>query len=104
MAKSKQSFTHEQITEIEAKLRALPVAPKRPKDLNKSEVVKALSGGIRFAQRNGYTLQEIAKQLSDGGVTISAATLKNYLQRTKPPKKATTTGPVGSTSTGSAST
>jgi hypothetical protein len=78
---AKQTFSTSQISETEVWLRSLPKVEKRPKDLNKSEAIRVMANAIRAAQKNGHSLADIAAGLSVRGITISASTLKNYLQR-----------------------
>ncbi|CAB3804356.1 hypothetical protein LMG28614_06016 [Paraburkholderia ultramafica] len=87
MTRLKNNFTQEEIAAFKAKIKALPPVAKKPKNLNKTEAVRAMASEIRFAQKIGYGLEDIASQLTEGGMAISAATLKNYLQRTKTQKK-----------------
>lgn len=49
------------------------------------EVIKALKSDILVLQKQGYTLLQIADILKAGGLTISAPTLKSYLQRARKP-------------------
>ncbi len=85
-------FSAEQVRNIEQKLKALPKTNVVRSEMNKVEAIKALSAAVRAAQKNGHTLDELAKQLGEWGFEISPATLKNYLLRARPsPRKASVT-------------
>ena len=78
------------ITQVEAIREALAALPEKQsaQRLRKIEVVRALRGEIEALQQRGYELNDIAESLKSSGLEISTATLKNYLQRTRPPAKA----------------
>ena len=89
---AKRLFSTNQISDIEARLRSLPKVEQKQRDLNKSEAIRTLANAIRTAQKNGYSLADIASQLTGWDMEISGTTLKNYLQRTgrtskKPPRE-----------------
>lgn len=77
-------FSAEQVRNIEQRLKALPKINVARNEMNKVEAIKALSAAVRTAQKNGHTLDELAKQLGEWGFEISPATLKNYLLRARP--------------------
>jgi hypothetical protein len=78
---AKRLFSTNQISDIEARLRSLPKVEQKQRDLNKSEAIRTLANAIRTAQKNGYSLADIASQLTGWDMEISGTTLKNYLQR-----------------------
>lgn len=80
-------FSAEQVRSIEQKLKALPKTNVARSEMNKVEAIKMLSAAVRAAQKNGHTLDELAKQLGEWGFEISPATLKNYLLRARPSLK-----------------
>lgn len=80
-------FSAEQIRSIEQRLKALPKTNVVRSEMNKVEAIKMLSAAVRAAQKNGHTLDELAKQLGEWGFEISPATLKNYLLRARPSTK-----------------
>ena len=71
------------VQEIAAKAQALQPPPAEKRELNKSEVIKELSGEIASLQKKGFSLEAIAQFLNGEGVEISSSTLKSYLQRSK---------------------
>jgi hypothetical protein len=81
-------FTVAQIDALRAKLAALPQAPARPAHATtKMKVVAALASELTALRTRGWGLQALAAFLAEGGVKISAGTLKNYLQRTGATRK-----------------
>jgi signal recognition particle subunit SEC65 len=75
-------YTPEQVESVAEKLRSMPPVEQEKKnpDLSKQEAIKALSKDIRAMQKRGYTLEMIASILKDENITVSVATLRNYLQ------------------------
>lgn len=96
---AKHTFSRTLISQLESQLRSLPKVEARPQDLTKIESIRALANSIRAAQRNGYSLAEIAEKLTASGLAISGSTLKNYLQqgRQNPRKKSTVPSADGRT-------
>ena len=80
---AKQTFSRTLISQLEGQLRSLPKVEAKPQDLTKVESIHALANSIRTAQRNGYSLAEIAERLTASGLAISGSTLKNYLQQSR---------------------
>jgi len=81
-------YTTEQLEAIAAKLHAMPPVEKKKQDHSKQEAVKILSKEIAALQKRGYTLDQISETLRGEGLSITTPTLKSYLQRAKPVKKA----------------
>ncbi|QYD70077.1 hypothetical protein KZJ38_07130 [Paraburkholderia edwinii] len=92
---AKHTFSLTLISQLEGQLRLLPKVEAKPRDLTKVESIRALANSIRAAQRNGYSLAEIAERLTASGLAISGSTLKSYLQQSRqtPRKKATVERP-----------
>ena len=84
---SRIKFTKEQGQAIASKLREMPPVEKQ-QYLSKQGLVRLLAKEITALQRRGYTLQQISESLRGEGLGITTPTLKNYLQRAKPAKKA----------------
>lgn len=80
-------YTAEQLEAIAAKLRDLPPIEKQ-KTHSKQDAVRVLSKEINALQKRGYTLDQISETLRGEGISIATPTLKSYLQRAKPEKKA----------------
>jgi hypothetical protein len=57
-------------------------------EVSKQEAVRLLAPTIHGLQAKGYSLDRIAELVSERGVTIAPTTLKSYLQRVKPRRKA----------------
>lgn len=60
-----------------------PEIVKEKRTLNKQEAIKGLKRQIEGMQKRGYSLEDIAKFITDGGLPITTPTLKSYIQRTK---------------------
>ena len=73
----------DKIEALKAKMKEAPEVVKEKRQLNKQEAIKELKREIEGMQKKGYTLEEIAKFLTDGGLQITTPTLKSYMQRTK---------------------
>ncbi len=72
------TISAETIEALRSELQALP--PKAPVVLTARDAVAALAPEIRRARAAGYSLGDIAGQLGDRGVAISASTLGSYLR------------------------
>lgn len=77
------------IEALKAKMKDAPEVAKEKRNVSKQEAIRELRKEIEAMQKRGYTLDEIAKFLSDGGLQITTPTLKSYMQRAKPSKAAT---------------
>ncbi len=86
-------YTTEQLEAIAKKLREMPPVEKKKQKHSKQEAVKLLSKEIAALQKRGYTLEQIAETLRGEGLSIATPTLKSYLQRAKPVKKAPAQAP-----------
>jgi hypothetical protein len=64
------------------------LAELRNFEVTKQEAVRLLVSTIRWLQAKGYRLDKIAELVSARGVKITATTLKNYLHRAKPRRRA----------------
>lgn len=74
------------IEALRAKMKEAPEVAKEKRRVSKQEAIRELKRDIEAMQKRGYTLDDIAKFLTDGGMQISTPTLKSYLQRTKADK------------------
>jgi methionine synthase II (cobalamin-independent) len=81
-------YTTEQLEAIAAKLRDMPPVEKKKHEHSKQEAVRILAKEIGALQKRGYTLDQISETLRGEGLSIATPTLKSYLQRAKPAKKA----------------
>lgn len=86
-------YTREQIDAIAVKLRDMPTVEKRRQEYSKQAAVGVLIKEITALQKRGYALAQIAEALRGEGFDIATPTLKNYLLRTKPSRKATPARP-----------
>ena len=84
---SRIKYTTEQAQAFAKKLREMPPVEKK-QDLSKQALVRLLAKEITALQRRGYTLEQISESLRGEGLSITTPTLKSYLQRAKPAKKA----------------
>lgn len=87
------AYTIKQVETIAAKLRELPPIEKPKRQVSKQGAVKLLTKEIKSLQKRGYTLEQIADALRGEGLEITTMTLKNFLRRAKPAKKADTPPP-----------
>ncbi len=83
-----KTYKADHLEAVAAKLRAMPPVEKKSKDHNKQEAIKILAREIKAMQLRGYSLGEIGETLRGEGIAVTTPTLKSYLQRTKPVKKA----------------
>ena len=81
-------YTSEQLEAIAAKLRQMPAVEKKKPNHSKQDAVRVLSKEIIALQKRGYTLEQISETLRGEGISVATPTLKSYLQRAKPEKKA----------------
>ena len=81
-------LTTEKIEAIAAKLRELPAIEKKQAEFTKQEAVKLLAKEIVAMQKRGYTLLQISEALRGEGLSIATPTLKSYLQKARPARKA----------------
>jgi len=86
-------YTTEQLEAIAAKLRDMPPVEKKKQEHSKQEAVRILAKEITALQKRGYTLDQISETLRGEGLSIATPTLKSYLQRAKPAKKAPVQAP-----------
>lgn len=87
MPKKKDGLSVAQIDNLSAKMLEMPAIDKSSQIVSKQEAVRRLAPAIAALQKRGYRLEDVAETLKTEGLTISAATLKNYLQRSKPTRK-----------------
>lgn len=86
-------YTTEQLDAIASKLREMPPVEKKKQEHSKQDAVRILSKEIALLQKRGYTLDQISETLRGEGLSIATPTLKSYLQRAKPTKKAPVQAP-----------
>lgn len=75
------SITRSQVGELLENLKALPAINKSDQKLSKQMAVNLMALEIRALQKRGYDFEHIAQLLTSRGLSISVATLRNYLQR-----------------------
>ena len=71
----------------------MPPVEKKKQEHSKQEAVRILAKEIAALQKRGYTLDQISETLRGEGLSIATPTLKSYLQRAKPAKKAPAQAP-----------
>lgn len=86
-------YSVEQLDAIALKLRQMPPVEKKNQEVSKQEAVKVLAKEIVATQKRGYTLDQISEALRGNGLDIATGTLKSYLQRAKPARKAPAQAP-----------
>lgn len=72
------TITPETIDTLRGELQALP--PRARTTLTARDAVAALAPEIRAARAAGYSLGDLACELGDCGIAISASTLGSYLR------------------------
>jgi hypothetical protein len=81
---------------LQQQLEKLPPPDAASVNVSKQEAVRRLRPQIQAMRKLGYQYAQIAEKLTDSGLSISAATLVNYLRRiakkTRPNKPAQTDG------------
>jgi hypothetical protein len=88
------------IDHVEALRRHLAELPRnQPKEVTKQEAITLLSTELGAARRRGYSPEELARLLSENGITINVATLRGYLRNRRSRKRpqGKTTPPVAGT-------
>lgn len=70
------------------------IPPKPKQGMTLREVINKSKVMINLALKRGYTYEEIAAILSEEGISIKAATLKQYLAESKSKKSKTATPPL----------
>ena len=78
-------YTVEQVDQVAEGLLALPAVEPSKRKLDKQAAVKRLMDAIATIQQRGYTLEQIAQNMSGLGISITTPTLKSYLQRARKP-------------------
>ena len=78
-------YTPEFVDSVAQKLRDLPPVEsvKKSAEMSKQEAIRKLSKDIRAMQKRGYTMDMIAGVLKSENITVSVATLRNYLQSSR---------------------
>jgi hypothetical protein len=76
-------YTVEEVDRFGDALLALPEMEPAQRKLDKQGAVKRLKEKIALIQQRGYTLEQIAENLTTAGLQLTTPTLKSYLQRAK---------------------
>ena len=92
VAKSASATTKVKTETIAATIRKLEAVPEKPKDEHTlRESVEAMKDAIKGVLEKGYSYDEVAAMLVESGISISGATLKQYmaalLKKRKPTKR-----------------
>ena len=72
------------------------IQPKPKQGMTLKEAISKFKPTITKALRRGYTYEEVAFILTEEGISIKGATLKQYLAESKGKKRAPETAPVSS--------
>ncbi len=62
---------------------ALAAGPKPRRTRTKQALFSKISGRVQEMREKGFTLDEIARLISEGGLTCSSAMVSSYMSRTK---------------------
>lgn len=73
----------DEVKKIAEKLKMLPKVEVVPTEVSRQDAVKLLLPQITALQAKGYTLLQIAENLTGSGIEISGSTLRSYIQRAK---------------------
>lgn len=76
-------LTQSKIAEIAAKLESLPELPKSERRHTNREAVLILKPIIEKMKKKGYTLSQIANELSNSELKVSESSLRSYLSAKK---------------------
>jgi len=88
-------------SDIEKKVKsAIGDLPKKPKGLSLEALIRSMKAEIEAAKKAGYSLDDIAKVITDNGAAIKANTLKQYLSEKKPEADGSEGETVGTVSGG----
>lgn len=63
--------------------RALAAGPKPRRTRTKQALFSKISGRVQEMREKGFTLEEIARLISEGGLTCSSAMVSSYMSRNK---------------------
>ena len=88
------TLTRALIEQIAQTLKKMPAAPPATVNITKQEGVKLLAKYIAGLQRRGYTLEQIAETIRNGGFALPTGTLKIYLSRVKAAKRLRPSAPA----------
>jgi len=72
-----------QVEELRQKLLELPEVDDVEREVNKLEAVRRMADAVSLLKKRGYSMEKIAEILTNGGLEISAQTLKSYLTKAK---------------------
>lgn len=81
------------VEELRQKLEAQPPVDASKRQITKAEAIQLMSKEIKTLQERGYSLEMIARLISENGMKISKATLSSSIYRSKqgdPEKKRAT--------------
>jgi hypothetical protein len=70
----------DKVDEIGAKMAELAKLERKPALLGAGDAVRRISKSIRAMQTAGYTVAEIAEELTKAGLEVSTASLRGYLK------------------------
>ena len=72
----------DKVDEIGAKMAELAKLERKPALLGTGDAVRRISKSIRAMQAAGFTVAEIAEELTKAGLEVSTASLRGYLKTT----------------------
>jgi hypothetical protein len=82
-----KKLTEETVDNLAARMRGLPELPKKDRVLSKVDAVRRLAKEIRGLRDRGYSMEQIAELLSEGGVQVTPRALGSYMTRVAPIRK-----------------
>lgn len=90
VSKSGSNVVRVKTTTIEAAIKKLEAAPQKQKEEHTlRESIELMKDAIKGILERGYTYDEVAAMLSESGITISGATLKQYMTALTKKKRTT---------------
>lgn len=77
-------ISEERLEELEKKLAAMPAYVDKARIVSKREAIAKLAGQIDAMKQRGYPIERIVEMLRDGGIELSAPSLRAYLRDVRP--------------------
>jgi hypothetical protein len=79
-------ITEEQVKGVAERLRKAPAVEKKPRRFTKQAAVSRLHKEIQQLRNRGYTLEQVSRLITQGGIALTPEALRTYLRRAVPAK------------------
>jgi hypothetical protein len=83
-------LTLETVENLRSKIAELPEVKSNQVAVSKQHAITLLKKDIETMKKKGYSIEQVAEVLKEGGIELSPATLKNYMHRATPAKAGST--------------